>query len=111
MTFFGRTIITVCVTTNYILTTELYPTVIRSRGLGFGSICGRIGGLLGPQILKLSIVHFMIPGTLVASLSLLAAFLSFTLPETNGRGLLQSIEETEEFYENCKLKKSENIVK
>ena len=38
-------------------------------------------------------------------------FLSFTLPETNGRGLLQSIEETEEFYENCKLKKSDNIVK
>ena len=46
----------------------------RSRGLGFGSIGGRLGGLLGAQILKLSSVHFIIPGTLVASFSLIAAF-------------------------------------
>ena len=74
-TFVGRAVISCCVSVNYIYTTEMYPTVIRARGLGFGSICGRLGGMLGPQIYKLAGTIHWLPGVIVASISITAGLL------------------------------------
>ena len=37
----------------YNYTAELYPVVIRSNGVGIGSIAGRVGGILFPFVLDL----------------------------------------------------------
>ena len=34
----------------YVYTAELYPTTMRSRAVGWSSMCGRMGGLLAPQV-------------------------------------------------------------
>ena len=37
----------------YNYTAELYPVVVRSNGVGIGSIAGRVGGILFPFVLDL----------------------------------------------------------
>merc|ERR1711937_529573 len=86
---------------------ELYPTEIRTRALGFGSLCGRLGGMLGPQIFKIQKFISWLPGVIVAGFAVIAASLSFSLPETVGKPLLQSLEEAEVYYECSKCDKND----
>ena len=34
----------------YIFAAELFPTVVRSSGIGASSFCARIGGIVAPQM-------------------------------------------------------------
>lgn len=48
--FFGRLFAMAAFTALYVLTPELYPTAIRTMGLGYNNALGRIGGLVAPFI-------------------------------------------------------------
>jgi len=74
----------------YTYSTEVYPTVVRSSGLGFNSVCGRVGGMVFPFILE--ILHESITYLFMA-LNLLALIAVFFLPETFGKPLTDSIPE------------------
>ena len=67
LSFIGRAIMSILVALMYIYSAEIYPTVVRNCGLGFCSIFGRIGAMLGPQIIKFS----NMPGIIIGLITLL----------------------------------------
>ncbi|XP_033747268.1 solute carrier family 22 member 3-like [Pecten maximus] len=77
-------------------TSELYPTVIRSIGMGCCFFLTRVGGLLAPQILLLGdYTHKSVPIIAFGVLAVIGGFASLILPETLGRKLPDTIEEAE----------------
>ena len=44
-----------CFTIVFVYTAEMFPTEIRSTAVGSSSLCGRIGGMLAPQVRRLQI--------------------------------------------------------
>ena len=67
----------------YTWSAELYPTRIRSTGMGFCQVMARIGGTCSPWVAKgLKVIHHTVPFLTMGFLGLLATFLMFWLPET-----------------------------
>ena len=81
----------------YIYTPELYPTVIRSMGLGSSSTVSRVAGILAPQVALLN--RYWAPSMVV--ILGVAGFISVQLtpflPDTTGYELPQSLEDGERF--------------
>ena len=84
----------------YVFAADLFPTEVRSIGIGFGSMIGRIGGFLAPFIILLqdqeglSFLPYLIFGSSAIASGVWALF----LPETAGKPMLQTIEEALLFY-------------
>ena len=67
----------------YIWSAEIFPTEIRSEGMGFLQVTARIGSALAPIIVKVFIkFNKIVPFVLVGVLSCIAFGLSLYLPET-----------------------------
>ncbi|XP_028393936.1 organic cation transporter protein-like [Dendronephthya gigantea] len=81
----GKFTISACFYQVYIHTAELYPTVIRNNGMGFASLCSRIGGICAPFIVDGTPTAF--PYVVFGSASILAGLLSLLLPETKNKPL------------------------
>lgn len=79
LSFIGRAVMSVLVALMYIYSAEIYPTVVRNCGLGFCSIFGRIGGMIGPQIYKFSGFSMWLPGVIVGIITLIGGVLRFVL--------------------------------
>ena len=61
----------------FVYTAEVYPTLVRSSGLGLCSVAGRLGGILSPQIGRLGTFGYLwLPSATVAILLFVASFLS-----------------------------------
>jgi len=84
----------------YVYAPELYPTEVRTIGIGFAGAVGRIGGIIAPFLImlqdneKLSFLPYLIFGIL----AIIAGISILLLPETTGKPILQSIQEVEKFY-------------
>lgn len=91
----------------YKYSAELFPTVVRSSGVGLGSMCASVSGALTPLISLLDTLNPKIPTLIFGFLALLSGFSTFFLPETIGRILPQSLEDGEKFgvgdtcFTNC----------
>lgn len=91
----------------YKYSAELFPTVVRSSGVGLGSMCASVSGALTPLINLLDTLNPKIPTILFGFLAILSGFSTFFLPETIGRNLPQSLEDGENFgvgdtcFTNC----------
>lgn len=91
----------------YKYSAELFPTVVRSSGVGLGSMCASVSGALTPLVSLLDTLNPRIPTILFGFLALLSGFSTFLLPETIGRKLPQTIEDGEKFgigdtcFTNC----------
>ena len=77
---------------------EVFPTVIRTVGVGSCTLFGRLGSLLAPQVLLLGELLLpdmpgLVPFILFGLLCLVAAVLVINLPETLGTKLPDTIEE------------------
>merc|ERR1719186_1523983 len=91
----GQFVNGVCLILVLILTAEIYPTVIRSMGLGTVNACGRLGAMLTPLLLP-----YMEDGKMflmLGGMALIAGCLVWLLPETKDIELMDSLEEGEEF--------------
>ena len=89
---FGRFCANCSFTILHLFTAELFPTVVRSIGMGFSIVISRIGTILAPYILLLGgEVSPVIFGLGVS----IASVLSFMLPETLGKPLPESISDGE----------------
>jgi len=84
----------------YILTSELYPTVIRSSGIGLGSVAARIGSISAPFILKLQYSVKWLHNAIFSTLGIAAVFVSLTFPETRNIDIMETTEEAEFFYQH-----------
>ncbi|XP_033124176.1 organic cation transporter protein-like [Anneissia japonica] len=91
----GKFFITSAFSIVYIYTVELFPTDIRTFGLGFCSSVSRVAGVLAPQILFLQKLWTHLPLVAFSVTSVTAGLFAFLLPETLNVPLPQTIEEAE----------------
>ncbi|XP_041819488.1 putative transporter SVOPL [Chelmon rostratus] len=90
--FLLRSVVSMNFNVVYIYTAEVYPTSVRSLGMGFCTSFSRIGGMIAPFIAQVlmsqSVILALSPFAVAAVVCSLGNFL---LPiETKGRALLQS---------------------
>lgn len=78
----------------YLMTAEVFPTVLRNASMGVSSMVAKAGGMLAPVMLELRFVWIPLPLILFGGLSILAGCLALILPETAGRPLPQTVEES-----------------
>ena len=82
----------------YLYAAELFPTVLRSSGLGSSSMFARLGSIFAPIIGGyLGEINSVIPIVIFASMAIMAGFLSLLLPETHGKVLPNTVEECKHF--------------
>ncbi|XP_047025294.1 organic cation transporter-like protein [Helicoverpa zea] len=81
----------------YLYCTELFPTVVRNAALGFSSMSARIGSMIAPFVIGMRDKALWMPPVAFAALPLIAAGITFLLPETKGCELTTTIEEGEAF--------------
>ncbi|XP_022110856.1 organic cation transporter protein-like [Acanthaster planci] len=81
----------------YQVSLELFPTPVRSAGMGVCSMSSRISGIIAPFVVQLRSVWDQFPFVLFGALSITAGLLSLLLPETTNKKLPETMEEGEAF--------------
>ncbi|XP_021181745.1 organic cation transporter-like protein [Helicoverpa armigera] len=81
----------------YLYCTELFPTVVRNAALGFSSMSARIGSMIAPFVIGMRDKALWMPPVIFAAFPLVAAFVTFLLPETKDCELTTTIAEGEAF--------------
>uniref|UniRef100_A0A8C5QEF7 Major facilitator superfamily (MFS) profile domain-containing protein n=1 Tax=Leptobrachium leishanense TaxID=445787 RepID=A0A8C5QEF7_9ANUR len=79
----------------FVYTAELYPTVIRNMGVGVGSMSSRVGSIISPYIVYLGAYDRILPYILMGSLTVVMGILVLLFPETVGRPLPETIDQTQ----------------
>ncbi|XP_029644289.1 organic cation transporter protein isoform X3 [Octopus sinensis] len=77
----------------YLLSAEIFPTVVRTNGLGVASMSARVGGICAPFILQLSSYANWLPLSIYGVLSVISGMLLLLLPETKDKDLPQTLED------------------
>ncbi|KAK7491559.1 hypothetical protein BaRGS_00017198 [Batillaria attramentaria] len=98
----GRMCITAALTTIYVMSPELFPTVLRSFGLGSCSMLARIGGLASPYVADLNtyvsgVWGPALPQVVFGIAGVTTAGMVLVLPETRGRHLPETVRDAEMF--------------
>ncbi|KAF2367139.1 Major facilitator sugar transporter-like [Trinorchestia longiramus] len=95
----GKMMVTAGFQVLYLYTSELYPTCIRTQGLGVTSMLGRCGAIIAPFITdNLGSVHWSIPSLIFGLMSAGAAVVTFLLPETKSHALPDTVQEMEAWH-------------
>ena len=82
----GKMFVTLSYDSIYTWSVEIYPTDIRSEGMGFLQITSRIGAASAPWIGKAVAVHHpSLPFIIMGTLGLISGVLTLYLPETKGQ--------------------------
>lgn len=76
---------------------EMFPTVVRSNGMGICSMLGRVGGLLAPLITDLSYYCKWLTPLIFGIVSVIAVVAATFLPETRGLPLPETLVDGENF--------------
>ncbi|XP_033625384.1 organic cation transporter protein-like [Asterias rubens] len=84
----------------YVFSAELFPTPVRSIGMGLSSMFARISSILAPVIVILSKHWEPLPLVVFGVCCLVASLLSLLLPETLNQHLLETMKDGEEFGKN-----------
>ena len=85
----------------YLVTSEVFPTVVRSTGYGFAMMPGRVFLIFYSYIMHVGEVQLpWVSPLIMGTLSLTSAFFSLGLPDTRQVKLMKTIEEMEAFYES-----------
>ena len=101
LSFFGKFAISGSFCVVYVFAAELFPTEVRSIGIGFGSMVGRIGGVLAPFIILLQDQEGLsfLPYLIFGICGIVSGVWALFLPETAGKPMLQTIDEALLFYD------------
>lgn len=95
--------------TTYAYTPEVYPTSVRTTGLGVASAFARVAGILTPYIAKsLGEWHFWLPIVIYSSTCFLASFASLGLPLETSKRELTDVVATQPLLQ---VKTKQNFVK
>ena len=96
LTLFGKMCVTFSWGVLFLYNAELFPTEVRTSGIGSASFIGRFGGMVAPWVEMLGKhQHPHLPPIIFGSTALLASVLALVLPETFGTQLPYTIEEAE----------------
>ncbi len=83
----------------FLVTSELYPTNLRTQAVGACSTISRVGCLLAPFIAPLAKVWQPLPLLVLGLPAILSAFINLKLPETRFSQLPQTMEDAEKIEE------------
>ncbi|CAL1535389.1 unnamed protein product [Lymnaea stagnalis] len=105
-----------CYAILYIMSAELFPTVMRNSGIGCCSIFENLGGMVSPYIADMGLMiggAFAqgLPMMVFGAVSILAGALSIALPETLHRTLPETIQDAIDFDKKTKSNKNGHIPK
>ncbi|CAB3996303.1 Organic cation transporter, partial [Paramuricea clavata] len=79
--------------TIYIFSSELFPTSVRTIGMGTSSACARIGSFLALYVVWLIRIHALLPYSIVFVLCIVTGLICFKwLPETANKPTPESME-------------------
>ncbi|XP_077978547.1 organic cation transporter protein-like [Glandiceps talaboti] len=84
-------------TTEYVYSAEIYPTVVRNAGMGISSMCSGIGNIISPFVILLDVYWAPLPFVIMGCISVIAGLTVPILPETRNQRLPGTIEEGELF--------------
>ncbi|EDW16686.1 organic cation transporter-like protein [Drosophila mojavensis] len=93
----GKLAITGSYGTIYLFSSEQFPTVVRTVGMGAASMVSRLTGMLAPYLNALATIWPPLPLVIYGALSLAAGFMSLMLPETHNKPTLETIADGERF--------------
>ncbi|XP_069137349.1 organic cation transporter protein-like isoform X2 [Argopecten irradians] len=96
--FLGKLGITGSFSCLFLFTPEIFPTNLRTVGMGLPSAAGRIGGMLAPFAGPLAERVKWAPGAIFGCLCLLVTIVTPFLPEPMGHELPTLVEDLEEWY-------------
>jgi len=104
LAMFGKLFSTSSFTLVYFYTAELYPTTIRSTGVGVCSLMARIGGFSAPFIATYlpKVTGAAAPYLVMGGFAILGGLLALLLPETLGSNLPDTMEDVENIKANSK---------
>ncbi|CAF1263887.1 unnamed protein product, partial [Adineta ricciae] len=102
MNISSKFLVSVSYGTIYIYANELFPTRVRSTGMGLCSMAARVGAIVATTSNDmLARVWINLPTVLFGALSLIAALAVLMLPETLNKPLPQTIQDTEQMGLLC----------
>lgn len=107
ISFIGRMFIGAAFGIVYQVAAEVYPTPIRSTGLGFCAFVGNFFGLVYPFVIALRIYVDFLPQIIFGSFSFLGLVVSFYIPETRDVGIIHSFEQAQKLYAGQKFTQNE----
>ncbi|XP_060072228.1 organic cation transporter protein-like [Ylistrum balloti] len=96
--FLGKLGITGSFSCLFLYTPEIFPTNLRTVGMGLPSAAGRIGGMLAPFAGPLTEQVRWAPGAIFGCLCLIVTLILPLLPETRGHELPTLVEDLEDWY-------------
>ncbi|KAF2358547.1 Major facilitator sugar transporter-like [Trinorchestia longiramus] len=95
----GKLFITGAYNLLYLYSVELFPTCVRNRGLSVSSMMARVASISAPFVTKsLASSYESAPSLVFGAAAACGALLSFLLPESKGKPLLDSVEQLEQTY-------------
>ncbi|XP_057313741.1 solute carrier family 22 member 15-like [Hydractinia symbiolongicarpus] len=77
----------------YMWSSEIYPTVLRTQGMGINIVTSRIGAATSPFIKILDQFHVAAPFALMVVCAVTATLLALTLPETLGKPTRETLDD------------------
>ncbi|PRD36343.1 UNVERIFIED_CONTAM: Slc22a3 [Trichonephila clavipes] len=98
----GKLSITCSFSIIFVYTTEIFPTVVRSIGLGSSCLGARLGSLTAPFVRELGrAVHPIVPQIIFGVLAATAGILVLLLPETKGCNVPDTVEDAVRVSRKC----------
>ncbi|XP_077868573.1 organic cation transporter protein-like [Saccoglossus kowalevskii] len=90
---FGKFGITGAFGTIYVWVAELFPTLLRNKGLGVCAFCACVGGVIAPLTVYVAYYNIAIPMAVFGVLSLINSAAVLTLPETKNVPMPRTVED------------------
>lgn len=92
----------------YLYCCEIFPTIVRNTSLGLSLMMARIGATTAPQVLEIRPHCTWCVPIVFCCFPLIAAVICIFLPETKGRDLMTTIEESEALGKRPRQLSSDN---
>lgn len=84
---------------------EIFPTVVRNKGIAFVAIAARMGAMIAPFVNLLEDYMPKVPMIIYGTVALFPSLLVFLLPEMKGRPQPQTIAELNQIFKEKKFAK------
>ncbi|XP_050313329.1 solute carrier family 22 member 3-like [Anthonomus grandis grandis] len=94
----------------YVITSEIFPTTLRHTLMGICSTFGRFGSMISPQIPLLAQFWKPLPLVSFSIMSLLAALLTISFPETLHKKLPDTVKEAEDIGKALAVSQSQVVL-